>query len=147
MKILFYILPILAGVAMSIQSGINAQLRAAVNQPLLAAFISFLGGTLALAVMLLFSREPLPPLSAYQAISWYKFTGGFLGMLVVIVAILSVHKIGAANMFVLLVAGQLFTAVMMDHFGVLGLKESPATIQKMIGILLLIAGAYLVNKK
>jgi transporter family-2 protein len=68
-------------------------------------------------------------------------------MLVVIVAILSVHKIGAANMFVLLVAGQLFTAVMMDHFGVLGLKESPATIQKMIGILLLIAGAYLVNKK
>ncbi|MDX2046487.1 MAG: DMT family transporter [Chitinophagaceae bacterium] len=147
MKILFYILPILAGVAMSIQSGINAQLRAAVNQPLLAAFISFLGGTLALAVMLLFSREPLPPLSAYPAISWYKFTGGFLGMLVVIVAILSVHKIGAANMFVLLVAGQLFTAVMMDHFGVLGLKESPATIQKMIGILLLIAGAYLVNKK
>ena len=50
-------------------------------------------------------------------------------------------------MFVLIVAGQLFTALLMDHFGVLGMRENPISLQKMIGIVLVIGGAYLVNKK
>ncbi len=147
MKLLFYILPVLAGVAMTVQSGINAQLRAAISHPLLAAFISFLGGTLVLALMLLFSKQAFPTLSAYSDISWYKFTGGLLGVFVVTVVLLSVMEIGAANMFVLIVAGQLVTALLMDHFGVLGMKPSPITLQKMIGIVCLVVGAYLVNRK
>jgi transporter family-2 protein len=147
MKLLFYILPIMAGVAMTVQSGINAQLRAAINHPFLAAFISFVGGTIALAVLLLFSKQAFPSLSAYSDISWYKFTGGLLGVFVVTVVLLSVQEIGASNMFVLIIAGQLFTAVLMDHFGVLGMKESPITLQKMIGLVCLIVGAWLVNRK
>ena len=147
MKFLFYLLPVLAGVAMTIQSGINSQLRSAINHPVLAAFISFLGGTLVLGLMLLFSKQAFPAPASYADISWYKFTGGLLGIFVVIVALLSVQEIGASNMFVLIVAGQLFTALLMDHFGLLGLKESPVSLQKMIGIVLLIAGAYLVNRK
>ena len=147
MKSLFYILPILAGVAMSIQSGINAQLRVAINHPLLAAFISFIGGTLALAILLLFSKQAIPGLAAYSDIEWYKFTGGLLGVFVVTAVIICVQEIGAANMFVLIVAGQLLTALMMDHFGVLGMRENPFTAQKIVGIVLVVAGAYLVNKK
>lgn len=147
MKILFYLLPVLAGIAIAIQSGINSQLRTAVNNALLAAFISFIGGTIALAVMLLFSKQAFPTAGIYSTISWYKLTGGLLGAFVVMVAIVSVQKIGAANMFVLIVAGQLTTAVFMDHYGMLGLKTDPITIKKVVGILLLIAGAYLVNKK
>jgi transporter family-2 protein len=147
MKFFFYILPLLAGVAMTVQSGINAQLRAAISHPILAAFISFLGGTLVLALMLVFSKQAFPALSAYSDISWYKFTGGLLGVFVVTVVLLSVQEIGAANMFVLIIAGQLITAVLMDHFGVLGIKQSPITVQKMIGLICLIVGAYLVNRK
>ncbi len=132
---------------MTVQAGINAQLRAAINHPVLAAFISFVGGTLVLALMLLFSKQAFPSLSAYSDISWYKFTGGLLGVFVVTIVLLSVQEIGAANMFVLIIAGQLFTAVLMDHFGVLGMKHSPITLQKMIGIIFLIAGAWLVNRK
>ncbi len=147
MKFLFYLLPVFAGVAMAVQSGVNAQLRSALNHPLLAAFLSFLGGTVALAALLLFSKQGMPSLSVYSTISWYKFTGGLLGVFVVTVVILSVQQIGASNMFVLIVAGQLLTAVLMDQFGVLGLKPDPITAQKIIGILLLIAGSYLVNRK
>lgn len=147
MKILYYILPVIAGAAMAVQSGINAQLRGAIQNPFVAAFISFLGGTLALAAMLLFSRQALPPLSVYPTVSWYKFIGGFLGVFVVVIALSSVQKIGASNMFVLIIAGQLLTAVVMDHFGVLGLKTSPVTLQKIAGITLLVAGTYLVNRK
>ena len=147
MKLLFYVLPVLAGVAMTIQSGINSQLRAAINHPFMAAFVSFFVGTIALILILLFSKQPAPPLAAYSAINWYKFSGGLFGVFVVTVTLLSVKEIGVANMFVLVIAGQLVTAVCMDHFGVLGLNAAPVTLQKLAGIIFLIAGAWLVNKK
>jgi transporter family-2 protein len=147
MKILFYLMPVFAGVAITIQAGINSQLRSAIQHPLMAAFISFLVGTVALALLLILSKNTIPSLSQYSDISWYKYTGGLLGAFVVTVTLIAVAQIGAGNMFVLVVAGQLITAVVMDHFGVLGLQPNPVSIQKFCGICLLVAGAWLVNKK
>lgn len=147
MKWIFYLLPVAIGVAMTIQSGINAELRTAINNPLLAAFLSFLGGIMVLGIMLFFSKQSMPSWENYAGISWYKYTGGLLGAFVVYAVIVSVHRVGAANMFVLIVAGQLLTAVLMDHYGWLGLKENHISVQKLLGILLVVAGAYLVNKK
>jgi transporter family-2 protein len=140
-------LPVFAGIAITIQSGVNSQLRTAIQHPLMAAFISFVVGTIALAVLLIFSKDTIPGLSQYADVNWYKYTGGLLGAFVVTVTLVSVSQIGAGNMFVLIVAGQLITAVLMDHFGVLGLKQDPVSIQKLLGICLLVAGAWLVNKK
>ncbi len=147
MKIIFYLLPVLVGVAMTIQSGVNAQLRVQINNPLLATFLSFLGGFLLLCILVFFNRQPLPALRDFTEISWYKYIGGFLGAFVVYAVIISVHRIGAADMFILIVAGQLITAVIMDHYGLLGLKMNPITMQKLLGVLLVVAGAYLVNRK
>jgi len=147
MKILFYLLPVLAGVALTLQSGINYQLRAALNNPFMAAFISFFVGTVALLLILLLSRQALPSWQTYSDISWYKFSGGLLGVFIVTVTLLSVKEIGAANMFVLIIAGQLVTAVCMDHFGIMGLNVSPVTLKKLAGICLLVAGAWMVNRK
>ena len=147
MKILFYLLPVFAGVAITIQSGVNSQLRTSIQHPLMAAFISFVVGTIALAILLIFSKETIPGLSQFSSVNWYKYTGGLLGAFVVTVTLISVAQIGAGNMFVLIVAGQLITAVLMDHFGVLGMKPNLVSLQKFFGICLLVAGAWLVNKK
>lgn len=147
MKILYYILPLLAGIMMTIQSGINSQLRTAIQHPILAALISFLSGTIALIVLILLSRQSIPTLQTLGGISWYKWTGGLLGAFIVTVSLVSVARIGATNMFVLIIAGQLITAVIIDHFGMLGLQQSTISLQKALGVLLLIGGVYLVNKK
>jgi transporter family-2 protein len=147
MKILYYLLPVMAGIAITVQSGINSQLRAAIEHPVMAAFISFVVGTIALAILLIFSKNTVPGLQEYSDINWYKYTGGLLGAFVVTVTLISVAQIGAGNMFVLIVAGQLITAVLMDHFGVLGMKSNPISLQKFLGIILIVGGAYLVNKK
>src|SRR6478609_6266416 len=147
MKILYYILPLLAGIMMTVQSGINSQLRTAIQHPLLAALISFLSGSVALLLLVLLSRQAIPTMQTFGNISWYKWTGGLLGAFIVTVSLVSVARIGAANMFVLIIAGQLITAVIIDHFGMLGLQQSSITLQKTIGVMLLAAGVYLVNKK
>ena len=147
MKILYYILPLIAGIMITVQSGINSQLRTAIQHPLLAALISFLSGTAALIVLVLLSKQAMPTMQALGSISWYKWTGGLLGAFVVTVTLVSVAQIGATNMFVLIIAGQLITAVIIDHFGMLGLQQSTITLQKTVGVMLLVVGVYLVNKK
>ncbi len=147
MKTMFYLLPLLAGIAISIQAGVNGQLRSAIQHPVLAAFISFLVGTVALGILLLVSREALPSLQVYSNVNWHKWTGGLLGAFIVTATIISVARISAADMFVIFVAGQLVTALIMDHFGILGLNATPITTQKFIGVALVVVGAYLVNKK
>jgi transporter family-2 protein len=147
MRWIFYLLPLLAGVAMAIQSGINSQLRVAVQQPILAAFISFLGGTIFLGIILLFMRHSLPGWQTIADAEWYKFTGGLLGSLVVTSVILSVQRIGAASMFVIILAAQLVMALLMDHFALLGMRQNPISMQKIAGIALVVAGVWLVNRK
>ena len=54
------LLAILVGIALPVQAGVNAQLRISLGHPLVAAFVSFLVGTLALGLLLVVLRIPLP---------------------------------------------------------------------------------------
>jgi transporter family-2 protein len=147
MKYIFYILPALAGVTITTQAGVNSQLRVAINNPWVAAFISFLVGTCFLGLILIVSRQPLPSVTQLKTIELYKFTGGLLGTFFVTVMILTVQKIGAANVFALVIASQLFMAMLYDHLGFFGIPQSGISWVKVLGAIMLIIGAYLINKK
>ncbi|MBV6646386.1 MAG: DMT family transporter [Cyclobacteriaceae bacterium] len=147
MKYGIYILPLLAGVAIATQAVINAQLKVIVGYPLIAAFISFFIGTMALGVLILLNQVPFPSLTFLESTSLYKLSGGLLGAAFVSLIIISVSRIGASVMFSLVIAGQLITAMSYDHFGSFGLRTSHLDVSKVIGVTLLIVGAYLINKK
>jgi transporter family-2 protein len=142
-----YALPFLAGVAMATQAGVNGQLRAAVGSPFAAAFLSFLVGTLASGLVLLVSRQPLPNWQQLQGVEAYRYLGGVLGAFFVTAIILAVQRVGAAPLFALLVTGQLLTALLYDHFGLLGLRENALSLRGMLGVVLLVAGVYLIHKR
>lgn len=61
--------------------------------------------------------------------------------------IYAIPKIGSANVFALVIAGQLFFALLYDHFGFLGFPQNGISWVKVLGVLLMITGAYLINKK
>jgi transporter family-2 protein len=147
MKYLVYILPLLAGVTISTQAGVNTQLKVAVNNQWVAAFISFLVGTIALGIVILATRQPVPGLTQLGGIELYKYTGGLLGAFFVTAIIFSVQRIGSANVFALVITGQLLMTLIYDHFGLFDFKQSDISWVKLLGVCLLIAGAYLINKK
>ena len=144
MNYLFLVLAFLTGVAITIQAGVNANLRAVIGHPVLAASISFGAGFLSLLTLVLVSRVPVPPLEAIRQVSWWKWTGGLIGAVYVTTVIVSVPKIGTANLVSLSVAGQLLAAVVLDHYGLLGFVVHPANGWRLFGILLIMAGALLV---
>ncbi|MBC8109756.1 MAG: DMT family transporter [Verrucomicrobia bacterium] len=147
MNAIFYLLPLIAGITITVQAAVNNQLRQAVDSPLVSAFISFLVGTVILGLVVLFTQQKLPSVSQLSRIEVYKFAGGLLGAYFVTSAILVAPKIGVTNMSVLVISGQLLMALLFDYFGWLGFKPNPISLNKIIGIFLSLIAVYLINKK
>jgi len=147
MRYIFYFLPFVIGIALTTQAGINSQLKVAINNPWLAAFISFVVGTVFLGIIIAVTKQTIPSATELGNIPLYKYTGGVLGAFIVTGVIFSVQKIGSANSFVLLIGGQMLVALIYDHFGLFGLPQSSFNITKLLGVLLLVMGSYLIIRK
>jgi bacterial/archaeal transporter family-2 protein len=146
MYYLFLFLAFLTGTAMSVQTAVNSNLRFAVQNPLLAALISFGTGFFTLICMHIATGGGLPPLGLLRPIAWWKFTGGLIGAAYVTTVIITVPRIGPANLLSLSVAGQLIAAVVLDHYGLLGFVQHPANGWRLLGIAFILAGVWLVLK-
>lgn len=143
---LFLLLAFLTGIAISIQAGVNSNLRLGLNNPVLAALISFGTGFVALLILHLGMRGGLPTSTTVRSLAWWKYTGGIIGAVYVTTVILSVPRIGTANLVSLSVAGQLIAAVVLDHYGLLGFAQHPANGWRLLGAALILAGVWLVVK-
>jgi len=140
----WFLLAFLTGMAVSIQSGVNSQLRQALNNPVLAATISFGSGFIALLCFQGLVQGGLPTLATIRNVDWWKWTGGLLGAIYVTTVIITIPRIGAASLVSLSVAGQLVAAILLDHYGLLGFAQHPANVWRMLGGMLIIAGVLLV---
>jgi transporter family-2 protein len=146
MNILYYLLAFLCGVTNSTQSGVNAELRRSINNPIYAAIISFASGLLGLILITPFFKESIPTIDTLKSLEWWKLTGGVLGAFFVTTVILSIQKIGSANMICLIVAGQLMTAMVLDHYGLLGFKLHQINGWRIAGGVFIVGGVYLILK-
>jgi transporter family-2 protein len=138
-------LAIIAGVLMSVQAPTNAILGKASGSPVIAAFISFLVGTIALGAAVAASSGRLfaPEL---RAVPWYAWLGGLYGAFFVAVAAFGAPRIGVGPLLTAAIAGQLVGAVVLDHFGLLGLARQPVSMEKIAGVALVLLGAWLVRR-
>ncbi|HYG01397.1 MAG TPA: DMT family transporter [Chryseosolibacter sp.] len=147
MKIQYYLLCILAGVAVAFQTGVNAQLRTDTNNPVLTALISFCVGTIALLFLYFtFFRQSTIFPSGHVS-QWWTFSGGMLGVLYVTGVVIATPKIGAANALAFIVAGQFSAAIVIDHFGWMHLPVKPISVYRLAGIACLLLGVYLIQKR
>lgn len=141
----FILIALLAGAATALQTGVNSQLRFNLNNPLQAAFISFAVGTIALGVVAL-PQGPRWNFGEMSGFSWWVWTGGLLGAYFVISAIFLVPRFGAATYLVLNIAGQMVTALILDHYGLLGFSEQRISLLRVVGAILLLIGVILIRR-
>ncbi|MCX6218075.1 DMT family transporter [Spirosoma sp.] len=144
MNYIYIFFAFLIGLAITVQAGVNANLRQAMASPILAAAVSFGSGFVVLVLLFMGSGAPVPSLEAIKQVSWWKWMGGVMGAVYMITVIVSVQKIGTANLVSLSVAGQLVAAIILDHYGLLGFALHPANGWRLFGVLLIVAGVLLV---
>ncbi len=143
MKFVFAVLVVLAGIFTSMQTGMNAQLRHSLGHAATAALANFSVGLLALLATIFVLRIPLPSLSAVGQTPAWAWFGGCLGAFLIGTLAVAARELGGAMIVALLVGGQLFAALILDHYGWLGFPVRPITLSRVAGSVLLIVSLLL----
>ena len=132
------------GVAVAIQPSINARLAQKTGF-LEAATISFAVGTLVLLVISLISAQG--SLRRVVEVPWWQLSGGLFGAFFVTMTIVGVPRIGTAAVLALTIVSQLTAGLVMDHYGVFGMRGIPIDGKRILGVALLLIGVFLVCKR
>jgi transporter family-2 protein len=133
---------VVVGALIALQAPINSGLGK-VTGTMPAAAVSFTVGTALLLAIAIVSGEA-GSLSKALDVRWYYLVGGILGAAYVTTVLLTVRTLGAGGVTAATVAGQLTMSVVIDRLGFLGLEETPITLTRVIGVMLLFAGTILV---
>jgi bacterial/archaeal transporter family-2 protein len=134
-----------AGAMLPIQFGINAQLANWVDSPLRATLISFAVGAAALFVVMLAAYRDWPSTGSLTGAPWWVWVGGLLGAFYVLGSVVAAPKLGSATLVAVILAGQAFASLLVDHYGWVGFEENPITPGRLLGIALVAVGVALVR--
>jgi transporter family-2 protein len=138
------LLIVCGGVAVAIQPSINARLAQKTGF-LEAATISFAVGTLALLLVSLLSGQG--SFRRIVEVPWWQLSGGLFGAFFVTMTIVGVPRIGTTAVLALTIASQLMAGMVMDHYGVFGMRGIPVDGKRIVGVALLLIGVFLVCKR
>jgi len=140
------ILALFAGIAGSVQIAVMGRFGDRVGALEALAFSTLLTATLT-ATALVVVRHSLDGYgAAFRAPTWL-WIGGLMGAFIVFTITVAAPRIGTTATIGLLIAGQLGMGAVIDRFGLFGGEKIPLHAPRIIGIVLLAAGAALSLRK
>jgi bacterial/archaeal transporter family-2 protein len=149
MRILPVLIMIAAGACVSIQGPINLRLRTAVESPVMSAAISFLSGGLILCLIM--ATGALggngTGWKGLQIAPWWAYLGGAMGVTFVLGSIFAIPEVGSLVVIGAAICGQLIASALIDTFGWFGLPAVTLSPGRLLGICLLVAGVFLIQRK
>ena len=147
------------GTAAAASLALVAGLAGSIQVAVMGRFGERIGAFEALAANLLFStliavgvlfalRQSLAGFGdAVRSPWWYWVGGGGMGVVVVLTITVVTPRLGATATIGLLIAGQLAMGVLIDRYGWFGVEQVPLTWPRVLGVLLLAAGALLALRR
>jgi len=131
--------------ALAVAAGVAATVQAATNAGL--ARTTGLGPAVVInTIVVLFPSIALwaamgaAPTFLPAGTPWTLYLGGLFGFVIVASLTVVFPKIGAAYAIALMVGGQCIAALVVDHYGLIGMPREPLTLQRAIGAALVTAG-------
>jgi len=149
MRFLPVLVMVVAGFFISIQGPINARLRASVDSPVLSAAISFLSGGLVLVCIMATGAfgGTGTGLQGMQSAPLWAYFGGALGVTFVLGSIVAIPQVGVVVVICAAILGQMVGSYLADSLGWFGVERVPFNPVRLAGIVLLVSGVLLVQRK
>ena len=141
---LFYILfVVMGGVAAAVQAPINSGLgkRIGVFECGLWSFTT--GALFLLIIVLLFGKGNI---TAIASVPKWQLLGGILGVIAVTAMIVCAPQLGVGLATVCLLFGQIVLVIVIDSLGLFGVEKVPLDYNRIIGVLLVLAGVFFVYR-
>lgn len=140
------LLAVIVGGALIVQVGLNAQIRGALGSVSIAAIVNFIVGLLALIGFAAVTTSRWPGAADFAVVPRAAWLSGLLGALYVAASTVLGPRLGATLFLALIVLGQMIASLLLDHYGVLSFAEQPVSGQRVLGVILLMAGVVLISR-
>ena len=131
------------GGALALQAPLNSMLGRTVGG-LTASVVAFTVGLAALLAVSVIAGGLSGIVHVGDAPWWVLVGGGLISALYVASIVWTVRALGAGGLTAATIAGQFAIAMIVDHFGWLGVDRQPITASKLAGLALIAAGTWLV---
>ncbi len=144
MKLPFFALTLFLGVILAVHLAMNGKVGAEINNPRVANAVFWCIGAVT-AIIIGLTGWKAGALAPLKDVNLLLLTAGALGAMLVFAIAFLIPRVGAATLFITLLAGQVITGMVMSHFGWLGSEVEPITLIKIVGVVLMIGGAAIVT--
>lgn len=134
-----------AGIGIPILAALNAQLGQRLGSPAAAATILFVVAFAGALATLLLTAGP-QALAKAPAQPWHLFTAGLLVAFYVLSITWIAPRFGIGNAVFFVLLGQLVSAAIIDHFGLMAARPLPISPTRAAGIALMAAGVLLTQR-
>lgn len=147
MRYLLMLLTLLVGAIIPVQAIFNSRLGKQTGGALMGSLLSFAVGLFCLLVFnFITNSSAVLQLKPSVTGPWYIWLGGVIGALFVGYITWVNQQQGMALTFALVVSGQIFMSLIIDHYGLFQSAVRNISLSQSIGIGLIIIGVILVKK-
>ncbi|WP_130736667.1 DMT family transporter [Flavobacterium sp. J27] len=147
-EISLYIIAFLGGIFLAVQAGFNSQLGNYLKQPIFAVIVTSVGSTFFGILLASLLAKKTPTITLLADVPWYLwFIGAFFSMLGISFYFYTIPKLGISKVIALGLCGQLLFSFLAGSYGWLHLPVEMITPKRILGILAMIIGVFLLNMK
>ena len=136
-----YFISVFTGIILAIMISLNGQVGNIAGNYASSAIIHFIG-LIGIILVLIFTKSKIQNL---KGIPFYMFTGGLIGILTVLFTNASFMGLGVSLTVSLSLLGQLITSLVIDHFGYFNMPVVEFNKKKILGLVIIIAGIYVMT--
>lgn len=136
-----YFISIFTGIVLAIMISLNGGLGNISGNYASSVIIHFVG-LIGIIFVLIFTKSKIKNL---KGIPFYMFTGGLIGILTVLFTNIGFMGLGVSLTVSLSLLGQLITSLVIDHFGYFNMTVVEFDKKKILGLIVIIAGIYVMT--
>ena len=136
-----YFISIFTGIVLAIMISLNGGLGIISGNYASSVIIHFVG-LIGIIFVLIFTKSKIKNL---KGIPFYMFTGGLIGILTVLFTNIGFMGLGVSLTVSLSLLGQLVTSLVIDHFGYFNMTVVEFDKKKILGLIVIIAGIYVMT--
>jgi transporter family-2 protein len=137
-----------SGALIPVQAASNAALSRTIqgNVPF-AALLLFVVAAAATASFLAITATGVPAAAELAQAPWWSYSGGFIVAFYVLTITFLAPRLGVGTAIALVVTGQVFSALTIDHFGLMRSLIVPLSPTRVLGAALMIVGVFLALRR
>ncbi|MGD0611332.1 MAG: DMT family transporter [Anaerolineales bacterium] len=140
---LVILIGLIGGVAVGVQSVIAGDMGQRVGATA-SSFIIHMSGMILSGVLLVIRGGE--KVQDWHTLPWYMLGAGIFGLILYQTINITLPRLGSTMMIALIIIGQLLTGIIIDHYGLLGVATRHIDLPRVIGVIALLIGGYLIAR-